>query len=91
MKKVSDLLLTGADNAQTAADLCALLCTDKRSFMFMVADERKNGEPILSDTHAGYFLPSSDDEVRRFSASMRHRAAEIIEAAEAVERAWRKP
>lgn len=59
---------------------------DERKVRQMIAAERRAGIPILSDNQRGYYLPTSDDETRRFCKSMRHRAIEILKTARAVER-----
>lgn len=58
---------------------------DERKGRQMIAAERRAGIPILSDNRRGYYLPTSDDETRRFCRSMRHRAIEILRTARAVE------
>lgn len=63
---------------------------DERKVRQMIAAERRAGIPILSDNQRGYYLPSSDDETRRFCKSMRHRAIEILKTARAVERGKEK-
>ena len=52
----------------------------------MIAAERRTGVAILSDNLTGYYLPANEEEKARFVRSMRHRAKEILLAADAVER-----
>lgn len=63
---------------------------DERKVRQMIATERRAGAPILSDNQRGYYLPTSDDETRRFCRSMRHRAIEILKTARAVEMSTQK-
>lgn len=63
---------------------------DERKVRQMIAAERREGVPILSDNQRGYYLPTSDDETRRFCRSMRHRAIEIFRTARAVEMSTKK-
>lgn len=63
---------------------------DERKVRHMIAAERRAGIPILSDNQRGYYLPTSDDETRRFCRSMRHRAIEIFKTARAVEMSTQK-
>lgn len=63
---------------------------DERKVRQMIAAERRAGIPILSDNQRGYYLPTSDDETRRFCRSMRHRAIEIFKTARAVEISTKK-
>ena len=48
--------------------------------------ERRAGIAVLSDNATGYYLPANEEEKARFVRSMRHRAKEILLAADAVER-----
>nr|DAM38765.1 MAG TPA: Late embryogenesis abundant protein [Caudoviricetes sp.] len=52
----------------------------------MISAERRAGAAILSDNVTGYYLPANKEEKARFVRSMRHRAQEILSAADAVER-----
>jgi hypothetical protein len=52
----------------------------------MISAERRAGAAILSDNATGYYLPADEEEKARFVRSMRHRAKEILCAADAVER-----
>lgn len=51
----------------------------------MISAERRAGAAILSDNATGYYLPANEEEKARFVRSMRHRAKEILCAADAVE------
>lgn len=84
---VSSLLLEGRSNALHLADLVRLTGWPERDVRKAIQRERQRGSPILSDNKNGYFLPQSEAEKVRFVHSMRHRAKEILRAANAVERA----
>lgn len=84
--KVSDLLSHGQVNAVPLRHLCSLTGLDGRTVRAMIAAERRTGAAILSDNATGYFLPANEEEKARFVRSMRHRAKEILYAADAVER-----
>lgn len=79
---VHERLLKGPDNAVPLRHLAALLDMDERSVRAQIAKERSMGHLIISDNEHGYFLPSSADEIRRFSRSMHHRAKEILAVAQ---------
>lgn len=85
--KIADLLGHGQSNAVPLRDLTRITGLDGRTIRVMIAAERRAGAAILSDNAAGYFLPANEEEKKRFVRSMRHRAKEILNAADAVERA----
>ena len=74
---VSDLLHEGAENGTTIMELVQLTGEDERSIRRRIQRERKAGKLILSDNQSGYFLPATEDEVKRFIRSMSRRAREI--------------
>lgn len=84
---VSSLLMEGRSNALHLADLVRLTGWPERDVRKAIQRERQRGSPILSDNKNGYFLPQSEVEKVQFVRSMRHRAKEILCAADAVERA----
>ena len=73
---VSDLLHEGSENGMTLTELVQLTGEDERSIR-RIQRERKSGKLILSDNQSGYFLPGTEDEVKRFIRSMSRRAREI--------------
>ena len=85
--EISSLLLEGRSNALHLADLVRLTGWPERDVRKAIQRERQRGSPILSDNKNGYFLPQSEVEKVQFVRSMRHRAKEILCAADAVERA----
>lgn len=78
---VHERLLKGSENAVPLRHLTALLCMNERSVRAQIARERKAGHIIISDNEHGYFLPSSAEDIKRFSRSMNHRAKEILTVA----------
>nr|DAH52275.1 MAG TPA: hypothetical protein [Bacteriophage sp.] len=87
--KISDLLRYGQANAVPLRDLAGITGLDGRVVRAMIAAERRAGAAILSDNMTGYYLPANEEEKARFVRSMRHRAKEILCAADAVERSQR--
>jgi hypothetical protein len=78
--KISDFLHTGAENAQTARELCDLLHLDKRELTAAIERERRQGSPICASCNsgnAGYFLAGNKQEMQNYCESLQHRAAEI--------------
>ena len=84
---VSSLLMEGRSNALHLADLVRLTGWPERDVRKAIQRERQRGSPILSDNKTVYFMPQSEVEKVQFVRSMRHRAKEILCAADAVERA----
>lgn len=85
--RIADYLSHGHANAVPLHHLQSMTGLDGRTVRRLIAGERRSGTPILSDNATGYFLPGNDSERMRFVRSMRSRAKEILDAAEAVERA----
>lgn len=84
--KIADLLRYGQANAVPLRDLAGITGLDGRVVRAMIAAERRAGAAILSDNQTGYYFPANEEEKARFVRSMRHRAKEILCAADAVER-----
>lgn len=84
--KIADLLCYGQANAVPLRDLAGITGLDGRVVRAMISAERRAGAAILSDNQTGYYLPANEEEKARFVRSMRHRAKEILCAADAVER-----
>ena len=74
---MTDFLHEGAENGLTLTELVQLTGEDERSIRRRIQRERKAGKLILSDNQSGYFLPATEDEVKRFIRSMSRRAREI--------------
>ena len=85
--KIIDLLSHGQANAVSLRELEGITGLDGRTVRAMISAERRAGAAaILSDNVTGYYLPANGEEKARFVRSMRHRAQEILSAADAVER-----
>lgn len=84
--KIADLLRYGQVNAVPLRDLAGITGLDGRTVRAMISAERRAGAAILSNNQTGYYLPANEEEKARFVRSMRHRAKEILCAADAVER-----
>ena len=84
--KIEQLLPHGAENAVPLQHLVTLTALPARQVRQLIQVERLRGVPILADNHSGYFLPGTPRDVEEFARSMRHRAEEIIRAANAVQR-----
>lgn len=85
-RSIAELLGVGAENGMTRRKLERLTGLDGRSVRLLIERERREGVPILADNASGYFLPASEDERAACVRSMRHRAAEILITARAVEK-----
>lgn len=86
---IADFLSHGQQNAVPLKQLKELLHQDGRTVRLMIRAERLSGTPILESSKAtgGYYLPSTPDERARCVQSMRHRTAEIVRVADAIEEA----
>lgn len=80
--EITDLLSHGQANAVPLRDLEGITGLDGRTVRAMISAERRAGAAILSDNVTGYYLPANEEEKARFVRSMRHRAKEILCAAE---------
>ena len=85
-RKVSELLNRGRENAVPLRHLKKLMETDGRTVRLMIQQERLSGMPICADNLTGYYLPANEEEKSACVRSVRHRAAEIIKTALAIER-----
>ena len=85
-RKVSGFLSHGRENAVPLRHLKTLLDADGRTVRLMIQHERLTGTPICADNLTGYYLPANEEEKSACVRSMRHRAAEIIKTALAIER-----
>lgn len=84
--RVADFLLPGQQNAVPLKQLKELLNLDGRTVRLMIRTERLSGVPILANCRTGYFLPGDERERARCVKSMRHRAWEISQVADALEK-----
>lgn len=84
--QIADLLHPGAENAVPRRDLMAWTGLSDRMLRRQIESERRAGIPILSDNIHGYWISDNPAEIKRFSRSMRRRAAEIWLTAMCVEK-----
>lgn len=81
---IAALLLPGAARAVPLRELAALTGLEERAVRRAIQQERMAGVPILSDNVHGYYLPLSAAERDGCVRSMRHRAGQILAAADAL-------
>lgn len=87
--KIADFLSKGESHAVPLRHLRELLHLPARTVRLMIRAERLAGTPILESSKAdgGYFMPENDHERDLCARRLRHRAAQIIAVADAIERA----
>lgn len=87
--KIADFLSKGESHAVPLRHLRELLHLPARTVRLMIRAERLAGTPILESSRAdgGYFMPENDHERDLCARRLRHRAAQIIAVADAIERA----
>lgn len=84
--EIADLLGHGPENGLRLSELVSLTGWTGRVVRRMIQAERLGGAPILSDNEHGYFLPSSGEDRAACVRSLRGRAKEILNVADAIER-----
>lgn len=84
--EIADLLSHGPENGLRLSELVSLTGWTGRAVRRMIQAERLGGVPILSDNEHGYFLPSSGEDRAACVRSLRSRAKEILNVADAIER-----
>lgn len=84
---ITALLLRGEANALPLGKLEKLTGLDRRIIRRHIQAERRAGACICVNCKDGYFLAENEAERARCVASMRHRAVEIFQTADAIERA----
>lgn len=84
---ISQFLLAGAGQGLHLRDLVRITQLSEREVRKQIHAERRKHIPILSNNRDGYFLPSDKTETTACVASLRRRATEILEAANAIEEA----
>ena len=85
--EIADLLSHGPKNGLRLYELVSLTGWTGRAVRRMIQAERLGGVPILSDNEHGYFLPSSGEDRAACVRSLRGRAQEILDVANAIEAA----
>ena len=79
--------MAGKENALRLSDLVQLLDWPERDVRREIQFERLHGVPILSNNVDGYFLPGTEEERAACVRSLRGRAREILDVANAIEAA----
>ena len=76
---VNEILLHGAENAQTGRQLCTILNITQRDLTAAIEQERRAGVPICAATgkKPGYFLAANQAEMEKYCRSLWRRAGEI--------------
>lgn len=76
---IAEMLLEGAENAQTGRELCRILRLTPRELTVAIERERRQGKPICAATGStpGYYLAANQEEMQRYCLSLLHRAGEI--------------
>lgn len=85
--RIADLLLKGEENALPLRHLKQMVNLPGREIRKQIQLERLQHIPILANNRSGYYLAGNELERERFVRSMRHRAAEIVKVAQAIEEA----
>ena len=85
--EIADLLGQGPKNGLHLADLVRLTDWTGRDVRRAIQAERLRGVPILSDNSSGYFLPKTKSDRDACVRSLRGRAREILDVANAIEAA----
>lgn len=85
--EIADLLGHGPENGLRLSDLVRLTGWPGRDVRRIIQAERLRGVPILSDNANGYFLPETEADRAACMRSLRGRAQEILNVADAIERA----
>ena len=86
---IASLLMHGAENGLHLSDLARLTGWTEREVRKVIHEERRKGVPILSNNKDGCYLPGNETERTHCVRSLRHRAHEILAAAEAIEKTGR--
>ena len=82
--EIADLLGHGPENGLRLSDLVRLMDWTERDVRREIQFERLQGVPILSDCKSGYFLPKVEADRVACVRSLRNRAREIMNVANAI-------
>jgi len=83
--KITDFLSYSQENAMPLRHLRELLHLPARTIRLMIRAERLHGVPICEDSKSGYYLPKTTGERDLCAKRLRHRAAQIVKVADAIE------
>jgi len=86
--KLFDMIPEGEAHAIPKTELAQALGLPERTLRQLVHKERRMGRQILTNCQTGgYYRPVDPSDSMRFVNSMRHRAAETVAVADAIEAA----
>lgn len=85
--QIADYLGYGQAAAVPLRHLKQMVNLPGREIRKQIQLERLQHIPILANNRSGYYLAGNELERERFVRSMRHRAAEIVKVAQAIEEA----
>ncbi len=85
--EIAELLGHGPENGLRLSELVSLTGRKGREVRRAIQAERLRGVPILSDNTNGYFLPGTESDRAACVRSLRGRAREILDVANAIEAA----
>lgn len=77
---ITELLMTGRSNAQSARELAGILNCDLREISKNVERERRAGQPICAacGENPGYFLAADEAELKNYCDRLYRRGGEIM-------------
>lgn len=77
---IYEMLMTGRDNTLTGRELAKLLKCDIRTVTEQIERERRRGLPICAiyrGVRAGYYIPQTREDLKRYCAKLTKRAGEM--------------
>lgn len=77
---IKEILMEGAENAQSSRDICNLLKLTHRELTIAIERERLAGAPIAatcSSAKPGYFLATDRETMLHYCSLLEHREQEI--------------
>ena len=83
---IASILNHGKENAITCREIANITGLPFRRVTRRICAERREGAPILSDCHNGFWLAEDEAEVRRCINALHARAAQIHMTARALEK-----
>ncbi|MBR6996155.1 MAG: hypothetical protein IKH96_09080 [Ruminococcus sp.] len=90
---IVDFLPVGEENAITMTELAVLLGCSKREARALIFEARCRGAVICSTADpvkGGYYLPRTDDEIKRFLMFAQHRVNSTLEAIKSAKKFLKK-
>ena len=84
---ITELLLTGRENALTGRELATILDCNIRVISQQVERERRQGQPICASCdseHPGYYLAADEDELKHYCDRLYRRGGELFKTRRAL-------